>query len=278
MFRFKGYFESYLIFNTRKSLSMLLWEGHRPQLLPINLRTHARARQPTHPSSLSQAGPTPRQSDVGQVNRMTLARWSGGTQKKKKKQRRRRRKREDSLGGRAWYASALLTRKRSRVAPASPLPQPAATGVGREAPWRWDPHTVVVVAPTGQWQWPGSLARCDATRRWRCGSFFFFFHFFTAPRRRTRWSVSAGDWASIWLFYYGGVFACIFSFFTVIRRRRRGGGIRRDRVWTFARRSLFARRRWVVNVPDSYVSGLTYIDDRTSTKLYTTMVLLLQRS
>lgn len=181
MFRFKGYFESYLIFNTRKSLSMLLWEGHRPQLLPINLRTHARARQPTHPSSLSQAGPTPRQSDVGQVNRMTLARWSGGTQKKKKKQRRRRRKREDSLGGRAWYASALLTRKRSRVAPASPLPQPAATGVGREAPWRWDPHTVVVVAPTGQWQWPGSLARCDATRRWRCGSFFFFFSLFHRP-------------------------------------------------------------------------------------------------
>lgn len=191
---------------------MLLWEGHRPQLLPINLRTHARARQPTHPSSLSQAGPTPRQSDVGQVNRMTLARWSSGTKKKKETEKKKKKKRRQPR----WTCVICECASHSQAFSRGARVPAAAASRHRcraQAPWRWDPHTVVVVAPTGQWQWPGSLARCDATRRWRCGSFFFFFHFFTAPRRRTRWSVSAGDWASIWLFYCGGVFACIFFFF-----------------------------------------------------------------
>lgn len=276
MFRFKGYFESYLIFNTRKSLSMLLWEGHRPQLLPINLRTHARGNPPTPPVS---AKPAPHPGNPTWARSIGW-RWLGGavvpkkkkeTEKKKKKKRRQPRwtcvicecashSQAFSRGARVPAAAASRHRCRAR----------GALAVGPTHGGGGGPHWTVTVT------WLSRSMRRDTTVAMR--KLFFFFHFFTAPRRRTRWSVSAGDWASIWLFYYGGVFACIFSFFTMIRRRRRGGGIRRDRVWTFARRSLFARRRWVVNVPDSYVSGLTYIDDRTSTKLYTTMVLLLQRS
>lgn len=159
---------------------MLLWEGHRPQLLPINLRTHARARQPTHPSSLSQAGPTPRQSDVGQVNRMTLARWSSGTKKKKETEKKKKKKRRQPR----WTCVICECASHSQAFSRGARVPAAAASRHRcraQAPWRWDPHTVVVVAPTGQWQWPGSLARCDATRRWRCGSFFFFFSLFHRP-------------------------------------------------------------------------------------------------
>lgn len=177
MFRFKGYFESYLIFNTRKSLSMLLWEGHRPQLLPINLRTHARARQPTHPSSLSQAGPTPRQSDVGQVNRMTLARWSGGTQKKKRNREEEEEKEKTAsvdvrdMRVRFSLASVLAWRPRPRCRSQPPLVSGARRpGGGTHTRWWW---------------WPpldsdSDLAlSLDATRHdgGDAEAFFFFFTF-----------------------------------------------------------------------------------------------------
>lgn len=171
---------------------MLLWEGHRPQLLPINLRTHARARQPTHPSSLSQAGPTPRQSDVGQVNRMTLARWSSGTQKKKETEKKKKKKRRQprwtcvicecashsqafSRGARVPAAAASRHRCRAR----------GALAVGPTHGGGGGPHWTVTVT------WLSRSMRRDTTVAMR--KLFFFFHFFTAPRRRTRWSVSAGD-------------------------------------------------------------------------------------
>lgn len=159
---------------------MLLWEGHRPQLLPINLRTHARARQPTHPSSLSQAGPTPRQSDVGQVNRMTLARWSSGTQKKKETEKKKKKKRRQprwtcvicecashsqafSRGARVPAAAASRHRCRAR----------GALAVGPTHGGGGGPHWTVTVT------WLSRSMRRDTTVAMR--KLFFFFSLFHRP-------------------------------------------------------------------------------------------------
>lgn len=169
-------------------------------------------------------------------------------------------------------ASVLAWRARPRCR--SQPPQVSCAGalaVGPTHGGGGGPHWTVTVT------WLSRSMRRDTTVAMR--KLFFFFFTFSPPHVAARGGRSRpGTEQASGCFIVGAFLPVFFSFFTVIRRRRRGGGIRRDRVWTFARRSLFARRRWVVNVPDSYVSGLTYIDDRTSTKLYTTMVLLLQRS